>query len=524
MATPGSENSRDSRSSNRKSAIDEPSSPYFLHHSDGPGIVLISQHLTGDKYASWSRAMLIALSVKNKLGFIDGSITKPESNDLNLLNSWIRNNNVVISWILNSVSKEISASVILSVSTCEIWLDLKDRFQQRNSPRIFQLCHQLMNHVQDQNSVSFYFTKLKTIWEELSNFTLVCTCGKCTCGGVKELNSHYQMEYIMSFLMGLHDSFTQVRGQLLLMDPLPPINKVFALISQEEHQRKVGVHTSSISDPTSTMAFVVKNANSNRTSASNSRNHNSGVYKGYRKERPFCTHCNFHGHTIEKCYKIHGYPPGFKPKQRDNPPYSNNHTAVNQYQQLMSMLSSHLVTSVKTTPDQRDVPAVSYTTGICFSVSLNHVFSSTQFWIVDSGATKHICSNAAAFICMRSIQNSTVTLPNHTRIPVSLSGDIRLSSILILKDVLFVPQFKFNLLSVSAFTNDSQLTVSFLPDHFIIQDLNNKKMIGKGEKFEGLYVLDAAILSSISTTMLIAFLLMFGIIDLAIYLSKGWIV
>ncbi|KAL5557118.1 hypothetical protein UlMin_039354 [Ulmus minor] len=187
-----------------------------------------------------------------------------------------------------------------------------------------------MNHIQDQNSVSFYFTKLKTIWEELSNFRPVCTCGKCTCGGVKALNSHYQMEYIMSFLMGLHDSFTQVRGQLLLMDPLPPINKVFALISQEEHQRKVGIHTSSISDPASTMAFAVKNANSNRTGTSNSGSHNYGVSKGYRKERPFCTHCNFHGHTIEKCYKIHGYPPGFKPKQRDTPPYSNNHTAVNQ--------------------------------------------------------------------------------------------------------------------------------------------------------------------------------------------------
>ncbi|KAL5556272.1 hypothetical protein UlMin_038508 [Ulmus minor] len=137
MATPGSEISRDSVSSNGKSAIDEPSSPYFLHHSDGPGIVLVSQHLTGDNYASWSRAMLISLSVKNKLGFIDGSITKPEGNDLNLLNSWIRNNNVVISWILNSISKEISSSVIFSVSACEIWLDLKDRFQQRNGPRIF---------------------------------------------------------------------------------------------------------------------------------------------------------------------------------------------------------------------------------------------------------------------------------------------------------------------------------------------------------------------------------------------------
>ncbi|KAL5865096.1 hypothetical protein ACOSQ3_002610 [Xanthoceras sorbifolium] len=61
------------------------------------------------------------------------------------------------------------------------------------------------------------------------------TSEKCSCGGVKDLNSYYQMEYVMSFLMGLNDSFTQIRGQLLLMDPLPPINRVFSLISQEKH-------------------------------------------------------------------------------------------------------------------------------------------------------------------------------------------------------------------------------------------------------------------------------------------------
>lgn len=57
--------------------------------------------------------MTIALSVKNKLGFINGSLLKPDGNDLNLLNSF-RNSNMVISWILNSVSKEISASIVFS--------------------------------------------------------------------------------------------------------------------------------------------------------------------------------------------------------------------------------------------------------------------------------------------------------------------------------------------------------------------------------------------------------------------------
>ncbi|KAL5568470.1 hypothetical protein UlMin_025045 [Ulmus minor] len=166
------------------SAIDDSSNPYFLHHSNNPGLVLVSQPLIGENHASWSCAMLIALSVKNKLGFVDGSIPKPTGTNPNL-SSWIRNNNIVISWILNSVSKEISASIIFSVSAYEIWLDLKDRFQQSNGPRIFQLRRELMNHVQDQNSISVYFTKLKSIWEELSNYRPNCTYGKCTCGGVK---------------------------------------------------------------------------------------------------------------------------------------------------------------------------------------------------------------------------------------------------------------------------------------------------------------------------------------------------
>ena len=95
MATSSTSESGTAVSTN-KSAIDDPSALYLLHHSDSPGLVLVSQHLTRDNYSSWSKAMTIALSVKNKVGFIDRLISKPEGNDLNLFNSWIRNNNMVI--------------------------------------------------------------------------------------------------------------------------------------------------------------------------------------------------------------------------------------------------------------------------------------------------------------------------------------------------------------------------------------------------------------------------------------------
>ena len=165
MADPrfASSSRSDSFVQNGKFAIDDLLSPFFLHHFDSPGLVLVSQLLVGDNYPSWSRAMIIALSVKNNRGFINGSIAHPDGFDLNLLSSWIRNNNIVISWILNSISKEISASIIYSNLAFDIWLDLKDRFQQSNGPRIFQLHRELINHLQREQSVSVYFTKLKAI-------------------------------------------------------------------------------------------------------------------------------------------------------------------------------------------------------------------------------------------------------------------------------------------------------------------------------------------------------------------------
>ena len=129
----------------QRSLIDDPLSSYYLHHSDNPGTVLVSQLLNGDNYASWNRSMLIALSVKNKLGFVDGSILKSDGSDPQLLNAWRRNNHIVIAWLMNSVSKEISSSLLFGESAAKIWTDLNERFQQSNGPRIYQLKRELTN-------------------------------------------------------------------------------------------------------------------------------------------------------------------------------------------------------------------------------------------------------------------------------------------------------------------------------------------------------------------------------------------
>ena len=67
---------------------------------------------------------------------------------------------------------------------------------------------------------------------------------------------------------------------------------------------------------------------------------------------------------------------------------------------------------------------------------------------------------------------------------------------LFLRNTLFVPQFQLNLLSVRALTSDTQVTVKFLHDSFIIQEVQGQRVIGKGDRVGDLYILHSDILAS----------------------------
>ncbi|XP_030480791.1 uncharacterized protein LOC115697799 [Cannabis sativa] len=170
------------------------------------------------------------------------------------------------------------------------------------------------------------------------------------------------MEYIMSFLMGLSDLYAQVRGNILVMDPLPEINRVFLLVTQEENQRR---GQGSTTDRNSNMAFAFQGEKAS------SKGDTQGPPKTQqpKRGRPFCTHCNMHGHTIEKCYKIHGYPPRYNKggKSKDaaaNQFQTSNETGsgpsesntllpqrtANQYQQLLNLLGAQTVNPPATDP------------------------------------------------------------------------------------------------------------------------------------------------------------------------------
>lgn len=109
---------------------------------------------------------MIALSAKNKVGFIDGTHKEPTSisPDFKL---WNRRNDMVLSWMLNSLSKEIADSVIYSKTTKDLWKELEDKFGQSNETQIYHLQKELSDLVQGPNDIAGYFTKIKSLWMSL---------------------------------------------------------------------------------------------------------------------------------------------------------------------------------------------------------------------------------------------------------------------------------------------------------------------------------------------------------------------
>ena len=88
------------------------SNPFFLHHGDSPGAMIVSKPLNGENYNSWKRVMMMALSAKNKLSFVNGTLPKPSDLYDSQGLAWARCNNMVLSWMLNAVSTEIANSII----------------------------------------------------------------------------------------------------------------------------------------------------------------------------------------------------------------------------------------------------------------------------------------------------------------------------------------------------------------------------------------------------------------------------
>ncbi|KAK3009701.1 hypothetical protein RJ639_014807 [Escallonia herrerae] len=204
---------------------------------------------------------------------------------------------MVTSWLIHSTIPAIANSILWTTIASDVWVDLHDRFSQKNAPRIFEIRRAISNNAQNTDSVSTYYTTLKAYSDELSSYRTPPTC---TCGAMKTHTDFLENDALMDFLQGLNESYASVRSQILLMDPLPSMAKAYSLILQEERQRSLHDSQQILPSPAA-MATTHKLPNS--SSRPTARQDNSN------RPRYHCNYCDMDGHSDSRCFKQHGYPP-----------------------------------------------------------------------------------------------------------------------------------------------------------------------------------------------------------------------
>lgn len=125
--------------------------------------------------------------------------------------------------------------------------------------------------------------------------------------------------------------------------------------------------------------------------------------------------------------------------------------------------------------------------------SVNHFSSvfalSTVDWVVDTGAIDHVSYSMQNFKNSHPVFNMYVQLHTSVKLQVSHVGEVQLYPNLTITNVLYVPEFHFNLLSVSRLTLTTSYCLMYSGDNCLIEDQFSMILIGYAKLKAGLFIL-----------------------------------
>ena len=483
--------------------------PYYLAASDNPSMQISNMVFNGTNFINWSRSIRMSLGSKNKIGYIDGTYEEAarESKDRQ---KWLRNDYMVRSWLYKSMSEKLADSLMLCESARHLWEELCERYGESTAPQVYQLKRELNDLNQGDQSVSEYYCKMKSLCDEISYLESypVCECEAkkaCKCNINKRIIELMEKNKVMDFLMRLDlKKYQGVIGNILAMEPLPTLNRAYHLVLQAEKQKQIQESFQQLSQENMS-AFNVGRVGKN--------NYEKREYKK-DKLKKVCSHCGMKGHLMEECFKIVGYPDWFKgSRNKESTRYAANvyHNEiedpleVDDTKEEGSTSGSKVDVDVINSAVQGLIKALNLNRGERGNIKESSGFAGTitssivskvfnvidkNTWLIDSGASDHIGCNMSMFKNLKTLNNGyRIGLPDGTMKIVNHIGDIMLTEGLHLKNVLYVPDFKHNLLSLSRLLESKDMIIVFYKEGCLLQDPSSKRIYGQGQKVGGLYKL-----------------------------------
>ena len=461
---------------------------------------LCSVLLNEFNYLPWSRAVTIALGGRSKLGFINGKEKAPvfDSPEYEI---WLSKDQLVMSWILNSMERNIAEIFSYSESSLDLWEALRDMYgNQNNSARIFQIQQEVNALRQDGRPFVSLLGNFKSLWSELEVYR------PHTVDPVV-LKKRTEEDRVFQVLASLGSEFEDLRCHILMSPELPSLKSVCSTIQREEVRRKVMIRET-VTNSSDTRAYIAH------------KNYEGKSIKGKRLDLK-CEHCNAPGHTSDRCWVLH---PELKPKftkdkrggdhkrgfnhkanvaaQTTDSFFSNpmallkdfttylqekrgqeslNEAAGQDQDKPTALLSKFAGFLANSNPENSQGIFTAFTTAL--EISNFH-----DLWVVDSGASNHMSNKLTNLYNFRHCSSSTfVSVADGKDVPVQGKGKTKLVSKTIESEVLYVPSFPVQLLSVQQLTSTLNCDVLFTSDKVLFQDRITKKTIGEGFQLHGLF-------------------------------------
>ncbi|KAK4710214.1 hypothetical protein R3W88_004727 [Solanum pinnatisectum] len=171
--------------------------------------------------------------------------------------------------------------------------------------QVYHIWTEVSSLKQGSDNVTTYYSKLRYLWDELD---VLVPASLCTCAEAKTYIEHLNQQ---RFLMGLNESYSHIRSDLLLKITVPSVNQAYATTVQEESQRLLSV-VEIHKEPLTMLA-----------------NRKPG-FRGKKLLDNPCVHCGYRNHLSKDCYRIIGYPTDFKSKR--NPDASSSSRSTGGFQ------------------------------------------------------------------------------------------------------------------------------------------------------------------------------------------------
>ena len=296
--------------------------------------------------------------------------------------------------------------------------------------------------------------------------------------------------FMIILLLNLGSDFENIQEQILTGAVIPDFDEALARLLR---------HTSTA---TQSMRFELTSDTSVMVSQSLSQGASRGG-RGSNRGRgqcPQCTYCHRLGHTHDRCYQLHGRPPrtAHLAQSSDHSACSSFVSGCSSTPQGVILMPSEYEEYLRLTQAAKSSSITSVARTGNVSACLTHLSAP---WILDTRASDHISNNKDLFSSLTFPSPlPKITLANGSQTIAKGIGSVCPLPSLPHTSVLYVPNFLFNLISISKLTRDLHCVLTFSHNSITLQDRRTGKTIGIGHESQGLFHLSSPLCSTACTS------------------------